>query len=202
MFIHTLHTFSITDNWTTMLWSWLTRVSFLFWCRCEHPIHFDNSTWKEANSTFLAMHYLIYYISKAELNQLKEGVEYLGIHNLMCWTTWSWNHYSLSQENQNWLLPLYWLPLRSSGPCRGQIRERKTPSGAQNTFAHDTEGLYDYTKVVLFQAHHLLHCLPEYVAGRVIPNENPDGEDIWVDLGSIISFATGSIRLSSTLGVP
>ena len=42
------------------------------------------------------------------------------------------------------------------------------------------------------EANYVPHCLPEYVAGRVIPNEDPDGEDIWVDLGSIMSFATGS----------
>ena len=30
------------------------------------------------------------------------------------------------------------------------------------------------------------------IAGRVILTEDPDGEDMWVDLGSIMSFATGS----------
>lgn len=69
--------------------------------------------------------------------------------------------------------------LRSSDPCRGQIRERKrksSPLGGQNTSMTLKVCML---KLKSFCSKHIM-CLILFlnIAGRVIPNEDLDGEDL------------------------
>ena len=82
-----------------------------------------------------------------------------------------------------------------SGPCRGRIRERKKKPSS--LVGQNMSMTLKVCIVILkwFCSNCIMYLyLIAFlnIAGRVIPTEDPDGEDMWVDLGSIMSFATGS----------
>ena len=139
------------------------------------------------------MHYLI-YISKAELDQLKEVLEYLGVHNVMCCNRLIMKPLLLESGKPTLTATTLLATFEIKWSLQGLNQREKEEAVVfgWTEYVHDTEGVYI---VILkwFCSNRIMYLIAFLnIAGRVIPTEDPDGEDIWVDLGSILSFATGS----------
>ena len=109
------------------------------------------------------MHYLI-YISKAELDQLKEGLDYLGVRNVMCCNRLIMKPLLLESGKPKLTTTTLLATFEVKWSLQGSNQREKEEAVifGWTEYVYDTEGLYSYTKVVLFQLYYVSHCLPEY----------------------------------------
>ena len=149
---------------------------------------------KKQTALSLAIHYLI-YISKAELDQLKEDLDYLGVRSVMCCNHLIMKPLLLESGKPKLTATTLLATFEVKWSLQGSNQREKEEAVifGWTEYVHDTEGLYSYTKWFCSNCIMYLYLIAFLnIAGRVIPTEDPDGEDMWVDLGSIMSFATGS----------
>ena len=91
----------------------------------------------------LAMHYLI-YISKAELDQLKEGLDYLGVRNVMCCNRLIMKPLLLESGKPKLTATTLLATFEVKWSLQGSNQREKEEAVifGWTEYVHDTEGLY------------------------------------------------------------